>query len=142
MNDKFFIDTNILVYAYDASEKTKHDKAFDLLAQLGLSQTGILSLQVLGEFFVVVTGKIEKPISIIQARKIIKEFTVNWEVYKPGTSTLLLAVDIAGKYRLNFWDSLIVAAAKENKVTGIYSEDFQHDRIIEGIRFINPFYLK
>ncbi len=139
MSDKCFIDTNILVYAYDASEKVKHDKAFNLLAHLGVSQIGVLSFQVLSEFFVVVTRKIERPISTSQARKIIGEFITNWEVYEPSASTLLLALDIAEEYKLNFWDSLIVAAAKGSKAVAIYSEDFQHDRVIEGIRFINPF---
>ncbi len=139
MNDKVFIDTNILVYAYDASEKSKHDTAFSLLAQLGINQTGVISLQVRSEFFMVVTRKIERPISIVQARVIIKEFINNWEIYEPNTSTLLMAVDIAEKHRFNFWDSLIIAAAKESKACTVYSEDLQHGQVVDGIRFINPF---
>ena len=139
MNGKCFIDTNVVVYAYDASEKVKHYKAFNLLEQLGISQTGVVSLQVLSEFYVVVTRKIERPISTSQARGIIEEFKTNWEIYEPSTSTLLLAMDITEEYKLNFWDSLIVAAAKESKAVTVYSEDFQHNQTIEGLKFINPF---
>lgn len=139
MSDKAFLDSNILVYAYDASEKVKHEKAFHLLEKLGLSQTGVISLQVISEFFVVVTRKIEKPIPLNQARKIAEEFLTNWEVYEPTASTLLMAMETVEKNKLSFWDSLIVASARESQAKIIYSEDLQHNQLIEGVKIINPF---
>jgi predicted nucleic acid-binding protein len=139
MNDKYFVDANILVYAYNADEKEKHAQAVALLQELWDQKTGVLSLQVLQEFYVTVTHKIEKPISSQQARKIVADYIAAWEIVEPSTETLLLAIEIRDKYQLHFWDAMIFAAAREAKVDIVYTEDFQHGREIEGIRFVNPF---
>jgi predicted nucleic acid-binding protein len=139
MNDKYFVDANILVYAYNADEKEKHAQAVALLQELWDQKTGVLSLQVLQEFYVTVTQKIEKPISSQQARKIVADYIAAWEIVEPSTETLLLAIEIRDKYQLHFWDAMIFAAAREAKVDIVYTEDFQHGREIEGIRFVNPF---
>ncbi|MCL6642818.1 MAG: PIN domain-containing protein [Candidatus Bipolaricaulota bacterium] len=139
MNDKYFVDTNILVYAYNADEKEKHAQAAALLQELWDRKTGVLSLQVLQEFYVTVTQKIEKPISSQQARKIVADSIAAWEIVEPTTETLLLAIEIRDKYQLHFWDAMIFAAAREAGAKVVYTEDFQHGREIEGIRFVNPF---
>lgn len=139
MKDKSFVDTNILVYAYNADEGQKHTQAAVLLQELWDQKIGVLSLQVLQEFYVIVTQKIEKPISSDEAKKIIEDYITAWEIVEPTTKTLLAAIN--NKYQLHFWDAMIFAAAKEAGAKIIYSEDFQHDREIEGIRFANPFSL-
>jgi predicted nucleic acid-binding protein len=139
MNDKCFVDTNILVYAYNADEHEKHAQAVALLQELWDRKTGVLSLQVLQEFYVTVTQKIERPISSQQARKIVADYIATWEIVEPTTETLLLAIEFRDKYQLHFWDAMILATAKEAGACVVYSEDFQHGREIEGIRFVNPF---
>ena len=139
MKDKSFLDTNILVYAYDSSEKEKHSKASRLLKDLWNSQVGVLSIQVLSEFYVIVTQKVERPISSSEAKAIIEDYLFSWEVIEPRRDTLLLSIEAANKYKFHFWDAMIFVAAKEANVIRIYTEDFQHNLEIEGIKFINPF---
>jgi len=139
MKDKSFLDTNILVYAYDSSEKEKHSKASRLLKDLWNNQAGVLSIQVLLEFYVVVTQKVERPISSSEAKAIIEDYLSSWEVIEPRGETLLSSIEAANKYHFHFWDAMIFVAAKEANVIRIYTEDFQHNLEIEGTKFINPF---
>lgn len=139
MSDKCFLDTNILVYAYNADEKEKHSRSSALAKELWNQKTGVLSLQVLQEFYVTVTQKIPKPISGSKAREIIEDYLFAWEVVAPTAKTLLEALEVQAKHQVHFWDAMIFAAAKEAGVKIVYSEDFQHGREIEGIRFVNPF---
>ena len=136
---KFFLDTNILVYAYDSSEKEKYSKASRLLKDLWSSQAGVLSIQVLSEFYVVVTQKVERPISSSEAKAIIEDYLASWEVIEPRADTLLSSIEAANKYDFHFWDAMIFVSAKEANVSRIYTEDFQHNLEIEGVKFINPF---
>lgn len=139
MKDKRFVDTNILVYAYNLDEEEKHPRASTLIKELWEQGTGVLSLQVLQEFYVTVTQKIEKPISSDQAKQIIEDYASAWEIVEPSVKTLLAALEAKDKHQFHFWDALIFAAAKEVGAQIVYSEDFQHGREIEGLRFINPF---
>lgn len=139
MRDKSFLDTNILVYAYDSSEKEKHPKASRLLKDLWSSRAGILSIQVLSEFYVVVTQKVERPISSSEAKAIIEDYLSSWEIIEPRGDTLLSSIEATNKYNFHFWDAMIFAAAKEANVIRIYTENFQHNLEIEEIKFINPF---
>lgn len=139
MSDKCFVDTNILVYAYNTDEREKHPPASVLIKQLWHQRAGVLSLQVLQEFYVTVTQKMEKPIGSDQAKQIIRDYAAGWEIVEPTVKTLLTALEAKEKYQLHFWDAMIFAAAKEAGVQIVYTEDFQHGREIEGIRFINPF---
>ena len=108
--DKIFLDTNILVYAYDVSAGSKHDLAGNIVADLWNLRTGILSVQVLQEFFITVTKKIPKPLDIKITRDIIRDFLL-WEVVENDGELVLAAIDIQTKYSYTFWDSLIIAAA-------------------------------
>lgn len=139
MSDKCFVDTNILVYAYNIDEKEKHDPASALIKKLWDQKTGALSLQVLQEFYVTVTQKIEKPISFDKAKQIIEDYIAAWEILEPTAKTLLVALEAKDKYQFHFWDAMIFAAAKEVGAGVVYTEDFQHGREIEGVQFINPF---
>jgi predicted nucleic acid-binding protein len=139
MNDKCFVDTNILVYAYNADEKEKHARASALIKELWDQKTGVLSLQVLQEFYVTVTQKIEKPIGSDETKKIVEDYIAAWEIVEPTTRTLLVAIEARDKYQLHFWDAMIFAAAREARAKVVYTEDFQHGREIESIRFMNPF---
>lgn len=139
MSDKCFVDTNILVYAYNVDEEEKHAQASALIKNLWDKKTGVLSLQVLQEFYVTVTQKIRKPISSSEARVIIEDHVAVWEIIEPTANTLIAALEAQANYQLHFWDAMIFAAAKEARAKVVYTEDFQHGRKIEGVQFINPF---
>lgn len=138
MKEKVFVDTNILIYAHDLDAGSKHDIAVSLIKEFWEKGTGILSTQVLQEFYVNVTRKILKPILPAKARGIIESYLV-WQVEVNRPDTILLASEIEERYLLSFWDSLIVAAARNAKADKILTEDLKHGQRLEGILIENPF---
>lgn len=138
MTDKYLLDTNILVYAYDASEGKKYELARALLEDCFLGHSFSVSLQNLTEFFSIITKKVERPMSNQEAEEIVKivlEFK-NFKKLIPTELTLLHAIRLS-KHG-HFWDAMIAATMLENGITHIYTEnakDFQ----IPGITAINPF---
>jgi len=124
MKDKL-IDTNILVYAYDASEGNKHKASRKLLKTVWEEGGGIVCLQNLMEFFVVITKKVENPISIRDAKTIVEDIlkSNSWKIIDRDTDTLLKAIDIVFEYRIHLWDALIVACMKENDIVEIVTEN-------------------
>lgn len=137
MSDRCFVDTNILIYAHDRDAGTKHLKAARIVEDLWDRQAGVLSMQVLQEFYVNVTRKIPKPLSRAQARDVIEAYAV-WPLALNGPASLMKASDIEERHGISFWDSLIVAAALELQADRLLSEDFQHGRRIEGMIVENP----
>ena len=138
MNGKIFVDTNILIYAHDLDSGMKHEKAAALLGQLWESETGVLSTQVIQEFYVNVTRKIPHPLSPAQARGLIDNYFA-WPIIINGTETIRRASEIEERYRLSFWDALIIAAAVEGRADQILTEDLKAGETIEGIQIVNPF---
>lgn len=136
--DKVFLDTNILVYAYDVSSGSKHDVARNIVADLWNFRTGILSIQVLQELFVTVTKKIPKPLDVKTTRDIIRDFLL-WEVVDNDGDLMLAAMDVQMKYQHAFWDSLIIAAAIKSGASVLMTEDLNNGQIIEGVMIKNPF---
>lgn len=133
-----FVDANILVYAFDASAGDKKARAERLLARLWESGTGTLSVQILQEFFVVVTGKVPRPLAPQEAADRIREFTA-WPVFSPGAHDVLAAIQLQKDTRLSFWDAMVVHAAVESGCETLWSEDLAEGRIIRGVRIRNPF---
>jgi predicted nucleic acid-binding protein len=138
MSVKIFVDTNILIYAHDLDAGSKHETAADLLRQLWESETGILSTQVIQEFYVNVTRKIPHPLSPAKARRLIENYFA-WPVIVNGTEAIRRATEIEEQYRISFWDSLIIAAAVEGRADQILTEDLKAGETIEGIQIVNPF---
>lgn len=136
--DKVFLDTNILVYAYDISSGSKYDIARNIVADLWNLRTCALSIQVLQEFFTTVTKKIPKPLDIKTTRDIVRDFLL-WEVVDNDGELMLAAMDIQMKYQYAFWDSLIIAAAIKSGASTLLTEDLNNGQIIEGIMIKNPF---
>ena len=136
--DKVFLDTNILVYAYDVSSGSKHDVAGNIVADLWNFRTGILSIQVLQELFVTVTKKIPKPLDVKTTRDIIRDFLL-WEVVDNDGELMMAAMDVQMKYSYTFWDSLIIAAAIKSGASTLLTEDLNNGQIIEGVMIKNPF---
>jgi predicted nucleic acid-binding protein len=136
--DKVFLDTNILVYAYDVSSGRKHDIARNIVADLWNLRTGALSIQVLQELFINVTKKIPNPLDIKIARDIVRDFLL-WEVVDNDGDLMLAAMDVQIKYHYAFWDSLIIAAAIKSGASILLTEDLKNGQIIEDVVIKNPF---
>ena len=137
MSDKIFIDTNILLYAYDLDAGMKHTVAADILRKLWIDDSGVLSTQVLQEFYVNVTAKIPKPLSPARARAAISRYSV-WPVEENNADSVIRASEIQERYRLSFWDALIIAAAAKSGARTLLSEDLNNGQVIEGLKIVNP----
>ncbi|MGE5750506.1 MAG: PIN domain-containing protein [Nitrospirota bacterium] len=139
MTGKYLVDTNVLVYAYDRSEPKKQAKALEFLDTLAMDGNGILSPQILAEFFTVVTKKISAPLSIDQGYASLGNYIQFWDVVDLTSAVVLEAARGVKDHQLSFWDSLIWATARMNQIPAILSQDFSHNSVVEGVRFINPF---
>jgi predicted nucleic acid-binding protein len=133
-----FVDTNILVYAYDLTAGDKHTVARDVIERLWESDEGVLSTQVLQEFYVAVTGKIPQPLKPSRAREIIADLGT-WTVSFLEVQDILSASRMAERYRLNFWDALILAAAHKEEAIIVWTEDLNHGQDYDGVTVRNPF---
>lgn len=136
MTARCFLDTNILVYAYNTGGDFRHGIAKELLLDLWKNKTGILSTQVLIECAAVLTGKFKLP------KKKVAEWLApyqEWDVVGVDLTLLLQALGLKNKFRLSFWDSLILQAALDSGAKILYSEDFQNGQKMEGLSIINPF---
>jgi predicted nucleic acid-binding protein len=138
MNDRTFVDTNILVYAHDLSAQDRHLKAAAILETLWETETGAISIQVLQEFYVTVTRKIKYSLPPADAREIIRNYSA-WPVQINDLEMTIRASEISEKDGFSFWDALIVAAALRVRATKIITEDLNHGQLIEGILVENPF---
>lgn len=133
-----FVDANILVYAHDASAGAKKQVAEALLARLWQSGRGTLSVQVLQEFFVIVTGKVPRPLAAADAAERVAELAA-WQVFAPAANDVLAAIDLHRQSQIAFWDAMIVQAAAETGCSVLWTEDLSHGQVLRGVRVQNPF---
>jgi predicted nucleic acid-binding protein len=134
----YFLDTNILVYAYDRSAGEKRDLAAQLMESCWVNENGCLSLQVLQEFFVTVTKKLETPLGHQTARQIVADLA-NWRLHAPEAGDLLQAIDLQQTYQLAFWDAMVVQSAASLGCKQLLSEDLNHGQVYGNVQVINPF---
>ena len=139
MSGKFFLDTNVFVYVFDPTAPAKARKAARLVREAVDTGKGIVSYQVVQEFFNVGFRRFAQPMSVAEAEQYL--ITVFRPLLAINSSPALYveALRIAGKHRLAWYDSIVVASALEGRCETLYSEDFQHGREIEGLRIKNPF---
>ena len=138
MSDKYFVDTNILVYAHDRSAGVKHDRARALIEQLWQSGNGVLSTQVLQELCLNLRRKANPSLQIEETRRLLQDY-LSWEVVVNSPESVLQALEIEDRYRTSFWDALILHAAEISGATVLYSEDFSANQKYGSIRVVNPF---
>ncbi len=136
--DYLFIDTNILVYAFDRSGGQKHTIAAQLVNDCWENETGRLSIQVLQEFFITVTNKIPSPLEHQTARQIVADLG-QWPVHSPEVIDLLQAIDLQERYLLSFWDALVLQSAKRLGCNRLISEDMSHGQVYNEVQVVNPF---
>ncbi len=138
MTAKAFLDTNILVYAYDTHDASKQEKAGHIIRKAIEEESGIVSAQVLGEFFVVVTRKIRNPLPMSDAEAIVDILSA-FPVAEIDLQLVRRAIDTQKACKISYWDSLIVAAAEREGCTVILSEDLNDGQQYNGVRVQNPF---
>jgi len=136
--DRVFVDTNVIIYAYDISAGYKHEAARKIMADLWDSGSGVLSTQVLHEFFVGVTQKMPAPISMELAKGIVTDF-LKWDVVINDGESILNAIEIHKKYKYSFWDSMIIEAAVKGGCSVLLTEDLSAGQRINGVEIKNPF---
>jgi len=138
MVDRVFIDTNVLIYAYDSRAGAKREKAAAILRELWESRLGALSVQVLQEFYVNVTRKIPKPLDREIARDIAERYAA-WHLVTGDRALLSSAFELERRYSLSFWDAMIVAAAIRSGSRTLLTEDLQQGQELGPIKVENPF---
>jgi len=137
MSVKTFVDTNVLVYAHDVDDLLRHDLARDALRALWNDGTGLLSPQVLQEFYVNVTRKIAAPLAKDAARLVVSTYAI-WCV-DVTSADIAAAFRIEDEAKIGFWDALIIASASKAGATRILSEDLNAGQTIAGVLIENPF---
>ena len=140
MNDEAsaFVDTNVLVYAFDSTDPTRHRAAEQLLSRLMDDDRLRLSTQVFQEFYVTMTRKARPPWSPDRTLAKLDDFAA-WPVIAADLPLVREAVLLSRDAVLSFWDALIVTAAARSGARTLYTEDLNHGQILRGVRVVNPF---
>ncbi len=138
MSGRVFVDTNVLIYAHDIQAGRKQKTAARILGDLWEMRAGVLSTQVLQEFYVNVTRKIPTPLKRSTARDIIRQYSV-WPVVEPNADMTIRASELEERHQLSFWDAMIIAAARQAGAAKILTEDLNHGETIDGVAIENPF---
>ncbi len=141
-NEIQLLDSNILIYAYDSSEKEKYKIAKNLLADCWKrKKIYALSVQNLSELFIITTKKITSPIKPEEMKKNIQDITSfsNFDILTINKNNILSAIEISMAYKVSYWDALIASVMKENHVYGIITENDKDFKKIPWLNVINPF---
>jgi len=137
MSDKFFVDTNILIYAHDTSAGLKHQRARTLLEHLWSSGEGVVSTQVLQELCISLRRKVSRPLPVDEVRELIQDYLA-WEVVTNTPESILRAFDIEMRYKTSFRDALILQAAESSGAAILYSEELAREERYGAVEVVNP----
>jgi predicted nucleic acid-binding protein len=137
MSDKYFVDTNILMYAHDTSAGAKHERAKALVENLWRQRSGVVSTQVLEELCVNLRRKAGHPVDLRTAREIVADY-LSWDVVTNTGESILEALQLEEHYQISFWDALVVQAAEASGAAVLYSEDLSDGQTYHGVRVVNP----
>jgi predicted nucleic acid-binding protein len=137
MAQKYFVDTNILIYAHDRSAGAKHDRARQLIERLWASGEGVLSTQVLQELCINLRRKVARTLPVEEVRQLIQDY-LSWEIIINTPESVLQALDIEVRYKISFWDALVLQAAESSGATVLYSEDLSAGQHYGSIQVVNP----
>jgi predicted nucleic acid-binding protein len=138
MSDKYFVDTNILMYAHDKAAGEKHERAKALVEELWRDRTGVVSTQVLQELAVNLRRKAGRPLDGKATREVVSDY-LTWQVVVNGGESILDALDIETRYRISFWDALVIHSAQAAGADVLYSEDLSDGQEYGSTRVVNPF---
>jgi predicted nucleic acid-binding protein len=137
MADKYFVDTDILLYAHDRSAGLKHEPARQLIERLWISGQGVLSTQVLQELCLNLRRKLARPLPVEEVRQLIHDY-LSWEIVVNSPASVLQALEIEIRYKTSFWHALVLQAAESSGATVLYSEDLASGKKYGPIHVINP----
>jgi predicted nucleic acid-binding protein len=143
MAEKYFVDTNILIYAHDRSQARdhaaglKHERARDVIESLWASGQGVLSTQVLQELCVNLRRKVARPVPTEEIRQLVRDY-MSWEIVVNTPEAVIQALEIESRYKTSFWDALILQAAELSGAAILYSEDLAAKQSYGSVRVVNP----
>jgi predicted nucleic acid-binding protein len=137
MSGRYFVDTNILMYAHDSAAGVKHERAKALVEELWQDRSGTVSTQVLQELCVNLRRRAGRPLDWKATRGIVADYLA-WRVVVNTGDSILEALDLQEKYRISFWDALIVGAALSSGADVLYSEDLSDGQSFGSVRVMNP----
>jgi len=138
MSDAVFVDTNVLVYLRDPSDAEKQRRSSAWFAALWERGTGRISWQVLQEFYLVMTRKLDPPADPARVREDM-DALATWAPITTEQGVVASAWRIEDRYGFSWWDALVVAQALESGASTLLTEDLQHGREVEGLRIVSPF---
>lgn len=139
MNARFFLDTNVFVYSFDPSAPKKASRARELIREAIETRKGIVSYQVVQEFFNVALRRFAHPMTVAEAEQYLSATFRPLIAVHSSHALYAKALQFSNRYRLSWYDSLIVSSATEGECTVLYSEDFQHGQRFGELRIENPF---
>lgn len=131
-----FLDTNVLCYTDDPRDRVKQLRAVEVVKEHFRCRSGVVSLQVLQEYFTAATGRLK--LSAEEAKERVEIFA-KLQVAEPNLSDVLAAIDLHRLNCISYWDALIVRCAKKTGCGVLLTEDLQNDQVIDGVRIVNPF---
>ncbi len=137
MSDRYFVDTNILMYAHDTAAGAKHDRARTLVEELWRERSGVVSTQVLQELCVNLQRKTARPLDSKATRDIAADY-LTWHVVVNDGNSILGALELQERYKISFWDALVIHAAQTAGVATLYSEDLSDGQRYGGVQVRNP----
>ncbi|MFZ3339825.1 MAG: PIN domain-containing protein [Terriglobales bacterium] len=137
MADKYFVDTNILLYAHDRSTGAKGIRARHVIENLWQTGQGVLSTQVLQELCVNLRRKATRPLPINEIQQLVEDY-LSWEIIVNTPQSIIQALDLEHRYKISFWDALVVNAAETAGAAVLYSEDLSNGQMYGSVRVMNP----
>lgn len=137
MGEKYFVDTNILIYAHDSSAGAKHLRAREVVQRLWETGEGVLSTQVLQELCINLRRKVKKTLPVEEVRSLVQDY-FSWEIVVNTATSVLQALDLELRYKISFWDALVLQAAEASGAAILYSEDLAADQRYGTVQVINP----
>ena len=137
MSDRYFVDTNILMYAHDSAAGEKHHLARALVEHLWDTRSGVVSTQVLQELAVNLRRKAGKPLTARDTRDIVSDYLA-WHVVVNAGDSILEALELESRYQVSFWDALVIQAAQSAGARILYSEDLSDGQRYGSVTVSNP----
>lgn len=137
MSDKYFVDTNILLYAHDRSASVKHERARKLIEHLWATGEGVVSTQVLQELCVNLRKKVSRPLPSEEIRRLVEDYLA-WEVVTNDATSVVEALDIEKRFKISYWDALVIHAAWRAGAAVLYSEDLAQAQRYDSLQGVNP----
>lgn len=136
-NPKYFVDTNILIYAHDRTAGPKYERARQLIEHLWTTGQGALSTQVLQELCVNLRRRVAHPLPSDEIAKLIEDY-LSWEIVINTPQGMVETLGIEARYKLSYWDALILHAAESCGAAVVYSEDLAHGQRYGAVEVVNP----